>query len=136
MEKYRKIKRIGIGSFGQALLVQSTVDRKYYVMKVSLPNSEPQIINVGNMEKKQKQDALNEVNFEFSYALGQSAESHETPLHHHLPREFHGQQVPVHRDGLRGRRRHVQENRVLEEGAEADPRELNSGLVRADGPGH
>ena len=52
MEKYRKIKRIGIGSFGQALLVQSVIDRKYYVMK---------IINVGNMEKKQKQDALNEV---------------------------------------------------------------------------
>ena len=35
MEKYWKIKRIGIGSFGQALLVQSVVDRKYYVMKVS-----------------------------------------------------------------------------------------------------
>ena len=52
MEKYRKIKRIGIGSFGQALLVQSVVDRKCYVMK---------IINVGNMDKKQKQDALNEV---------------------------------------------------------------------------
>jgi len=52
MEKYRKIKRIGIGSFGQALLVQSVVDRKWYVMKV---------INVGNMDKKQKQDALNEV---------------------------------------------------------------------------
>ena len=52
MEKYRKIKWIGIGSFGQALLVQSVIDWKYYVMK---------IINVGNMEKKQKQDALNEV---------------------------------------------------------------------------
>mmetsp|Transcript_25496 Transcript_25496/g.25283 ORF Transcript_25496/g.25283 Transcript_25496/m.25283 type:complete len:91 (-) Transcript_25496:1163-1435(-) len=52
MDKYRKIKRIGIGSFGQALLVQSIVDRKCYVMKV---------INVGNMDKKQKQDALNEV---------------------------------------------------------------------------
>lgn len=52
MDKYRKIKRIGIGSFGQALLVQSVVDRKCYVMKV---------INVGNMDKKQKQDALNEV---------------------------------------------------------------------------
>ena len=34
MEKYRKIKVIGKGSFGHAVLVQSVNDRKYYVMKV------------------------------------------------------------------------------------------------------
>ena len=35
MEKYRKLKVIGKGSFGYAVLVQSVVDRQTYVMKVS-----------------------------------------------------------------------------------------------------
>lgn len=40
MEKYRKLKVIGKGSFGYAVLVQSVVDRQTYVMKVSkLSNS-------------------------------------------------------------------------------------------------
>jgi hypothetical protein len=34
MEKYRKLKVIGKGSFGYAVLVQSVVDRQTYVMKV------------------------------------------------------------------------------------------------------
>ena len=34
MEKYRKLKVIGKGSFGYAVLVQSVVDRQAYVMKV------------------------------------------------------------------------------------------------------
>lgn len=36
MEKYRKLKVIGKGSFGYAVLVQSVVDRQTYVMKVRL----------------------------------------------------------------------------------------------------
>jgi hypothetical protein len=34
MEKYRKLKVIGKGSFGYAVLVQSVIDRQTYVMKV------------------------------------------------------------------------------------------------------
>jgi len=37
MDKYRKIKVIGKGSFGYAVLVQSIIDRQSYVMKVKLP---------------------------------------------------------------------------------------------------
>ena len=37
MEKYRKLKVIGKGSFGYAVLVQSVVDRQTYVMKVCPP---------------------------------------------------------------------------------------------------
>ena len=37
MEKYRKLKVIGKGSFGYAVLVQSVVDRQTYVMKVHSP---------------------------------------------------------------------------------------------------
>ena len=36
MEKYRKLKVIGKGSFGYAVLVQSVADRQTYVMKVNL----------------------------------------------------------------------------------------------------
>lgn len=35
MEKYRKLKVIGKGSFGYAVLVQSVADRQTYVMKVN-----------------------------------------------------------------------------------------------------
>ena len=52
MDKYRKIKVVGKGSFGHAVLVQSLVDRKLYIMK---------IINVSSMDRKQKEEALNEV---------------------------------------------------------------------------
>lgn len=52
MDKYRKVKIVGKGSFGHAVLVQSIVDRKLYIMK---------IIDVSRMERKQKEEALNEV---------------------------------------------------------------------------
>lgn len=52
MDKYRKVKVIGKGSFGYALLVQSVSDKKLYVMK---------IIDVSRMDRKQKEEALNEV---------------------------------------------------------------------------
>ena len=35
MDRYRKLKVIGKGSFGYAVQVQSVSDRKTYVMKVS-----------------------------------------------------------------------------------------------------
>ena len=35
MEKYRKLKVIGKGSFGFAVLVQSVNDRQTYVMKIN-----------------------------------------------------------------------------------------------------
>ena len=52
MDKYRKVKIVGKGSFGHAVLVQSIFDRKLYIMK---------IIDVSRMERKQKEEALNEV---------------------------------------------------------------------------
>ncbi len=52
MEKYRKLKVIGKGSFGFAVLVQSVNDRQTYVMK---------IIDVSKMARKQRKDAINEV---------------------------------------------------------------------------
>jgi NIMA (never in mitosis gene a)-related kinase len=53
MEKYRKIKVVGKGSFGHAVLVQTANDpNKHYIMK---------IIDVSKMERKQKEEALNEV---------------------------------------------------------------------------
>lgn len=52
MDKYRKVKVVGKGSFGHALLVPSVVDHKLYIMK---------IIDVSRMDSKQKEEALNEV---------------------------------------------------------------------------
>jgi NIMA (never in mitosis gene a)-related kinase len=52
MEKYKKVKIVGKGSFGYAMLVQTISDRKLYVMKV---------IDVSKMDRKQKEEALNEV---------------------------------------------------------------------------
>jgi NIMA (never in mitosis gene a)-related kinase len=52
MDRYKKVKVVGKGSFGYAVLVQNSTDRKLYVMK---------IIDVSRMERKQKEDALNEV---------------------------------------------------------------------------
>jgi len=43
MDKYKKIKVIGKGNFGHAILVQSTQDHKYYVVKT---------IDVAQMDKK------------------------------------------------------------------------------------
>jgi hypothetical protein len=38
MERYRKLKVIGKGSFGYAVMVQSVADRLTYVMKVNPQN--------------------------------------------------------------------------------------------------
>ena len=70
MDRYRKLKVIGKGSFGYAVQVQSVADRHTYVMKVStkspsLSNAHPlsflQIIDVSKMDRKQREDAINEV---------------------------------------------------------------------------
>lgn len=53
MHRYKKIKKLGDGSFGIALLVKSRDDDKYYAMKV---------IKIDNMDKKQMKDSINEVN--------------------------------------------------------------------------
>ena len=72
MDRYRKLKVIGKGSFGYAVQVQSVADRHTYVMKVSTA-SRPfpkliiaisaclQIIDVSKMDRKQREDAINEV---------------------------------------------------------------------------
>ncbi|KAL4427207.1 hypothetical protein ABPG74_022294 [Tetrahymena malaccensis] len=54
MEKYTKIKVVGKGSFGYAVLVQSNTEnnKKYYVIK---------IIDISKMDRKQREEALNEV---------------------------------------------------------------------------
>ena len=52
MDRYRKLKVIGKGSFGYAVEVQSVADRHTYVMK---------IIDVSKMDRKQREDAINEV---------------------------------------------------------------------------
>jgi len=52
MEKYRKLEIAGRGSFGHAVVVQNIQDRKIYIMK---------IIDVSKMDRKQKEEALNEV---------------------------------------------------------------------------
>ena len=54
MDRYRKLKVIGKGSFGYAIQVQSVADRHTYVMK---------IIDVSKMDRKQREDAINEVKF-------------------------------------------------------------------------
>ncbi len=62
MEKYRKLKVIGKGSFGYAVLVQSVADRQTYVMKVKSAEVDiAQIIDVSKMDRKQREDAINEV---------------------------------------------------------------------------
>lgn len=53
MEDYRKIELKGKGSYGQAVLVQNVNDRRFYIMKM---------IDVWLFDRKQKEDALNEVN--------------------------------------------------------------------------
>ena len=53
MERYRKIKQIGTGSFGQAWLVESTVSRRTYALKE---------LGVTAMSEQDRQLALNEAN--------------------------------------------------------------------------
>lgn len=59
MDKYRKVKIIGKGSFGYAVLVRaaSTKD-EYYVMKVAPAK---QIIDIAKMDTKQRNDSINEI---------------------------------------------------------------------------
>ena len=52
MEKYRKVKIVGKGSFGYAVLVESKKSKKQYIMK---------IIDISKMDKKQIEEALLEV---------------------------------------------------------------------------
>lgn len=52
MERYAKIRTIGKGSYGYAVLVREKSTGKLYVMKV---------IDVSKMERQQKEDALNEI---------------------------------------------------------------------------
>ncbi|CAD8066155.1 unnamed protein product [Paramecium sonneborni] len=52
MEYYRKIELKGKGSYGQAILVQSKQDRKFYIMK---------IIDASKFDMKEKENALNEI---------------------------------------------------------------------------
>ena len=52
MEKYKKVKIVGKGSFGYAVLVQSKKTKKQYIMK---------IIDISKMDQKQIEEALMEV---------------------------------------------------------------------------
>lgn len=52
MDQYRKIKVVGKGTFGQAILVQDKKDNKQYIMKQ---------INIASMSEREKQESLNEV---------------------------------------------------------------------------
>lgn len=52
MEKYRKVKIVGKGSFGYAVLVESKKSKKQYIMK---------IIDISKMDQKQIEEALMEV---------------------------------------------------------------------------
>ena len=67
MDRYRKLKVIGKGSFGYAVQVQSVADRHTYVMKVQYHHYKAhqdfsvQIIDVSKMDRKQREDAINEV---------------------------------------------------------------------------
>jgi len=53
MDKYRKVKVIGKGSFGYAVLVRAAGSKdELYVMK---------IIDIAKMDSKQKNDSINEI---------------------------------------------------------------------------
>ena len=52
MEKYKKVKIVGKGSFGYAVLVESKKTKKQYIMK---------IIDISKMDQKQIEEALMEV---------------------------------------------------------------------------
>lgn len=59
MDKYKKIKIVGKGSFGFAVLVESRKSKKQFIIKVRVPPT--QIIDISKMEEKQIEEALNEV---------------------------------------------------------------------------
>ena len=67
MQKYRKVKVIGKGSFGNAVLVSLANDRKkQFVMKVKLCENSNidflKIIDISRMNKKDRNNALEETN--------------------------------------------------------------------------
>jgi len=101
MERYRKLKVIGKGSFGYAVLVQSVNDRQTYVMKVPIPpftSLDYRCVEDGPQAKRRRDQR------------GSCFESHETSIHHHLQRVIYGQTMPVYRDGLCRRRRPLHED--------------------------
>lgn len=53
MENYKKLKVIGSGTFGKAILVKSNKDGRLYVVKE---------IDCSKMTKKEREEALNEIN--------------------------------------------------------------------------
>lgn len=52
MEKYQKIKQIGKGNYGKAMLVKDNSNNKFYVLKT---------IDVSNFNREQLENALYEV---------------------------------------------------------------------------
>eukprot|EP01006_Ploeotia_vitrea_P062924 TRINITY_DN84641_c0_g1_i1.p1 TRINITY_DN84641_c0_g1~~TRINITY_DN84641_c0_g1_i1.p1 ORF type:complete len:523 (-),score=65.80 TRINITY_DN84641_c0_g1_i1:1150-2718(-) len=52
MSKYERIRAVGKGSFGQAVLVKNKVDGLHYIVKE---------INIGQMSEKEKRDSMNEI---------------------------------------------------------------------------
>ena len=79
MDKYRKVKIVGKGNFGHAVLVQSVNDRKLYIMKVGFfhPQDHRCISNGAQAEIRSTERSVR-------------AQSNATPLHRHLQRELHG----------------------------------------------
>ena len=57
------------------------------------------------MDRKQREDAINEVSFLLSergvILLGPRPESHAASVYHHVQRELYGQEVPLYCDGFR-----------------------------------
>ncbi|KAL9654085.1 hypothetical protein ABK040_011629 [Willaertia magna] len=52
INNYRRVRVVGKGTFGQAVLVQSKVDNNYYIIKQ---------INISGIPEKERKEALNEV---------------------------------------------------------------------------
>lgn len=52
MDKYTKVRTIGKGSYGFAVLVKNNETGKLYIMKV---------IDIAALDRKQKEEALNEI---------------------------------------------------------------------------
>ncbi|MBZ3874993.1 Serine/threonine-protein kinase Nek1 [Sciurus carolinensis] len=52
MEKYARVQKIGEGSFGKAILVESTEDGRQYVIKE---------INISRMSSKEREESRREV---------------------------------------------------------------------------
>lgn len=52
MDKYTKVRTIGKGSYGFAILVRNNLSNKLYIMKV---------IDIASLDRKQKEEALNEI---------------------------------------------------------------------------